>query len=138
LARRVLPESTRIVFVQISSDATLPLTPDGDLAPPVPVGRLGWGAELRAPPNTLLETRNARGLQEVAQAQSVVSQEFDGSFIQFALSQGCGDRAPLGWVLSSYARESLDQAWSHCAVDRAEALAKAVSRPGKPLAANTP
>jgi hypothetical protein len=137
LARRVLPASTRIVFVQISSDATLPLTPDGDLAPPVPTDGLSWGAELRAPPNTLLETRNARGLQEVAQAQSVVSQEFDGSFIQFGLSQGCGNRAPLGWVLSNYARESLDQAWSRCAPDRVEALVKAVT-PDRPLAANTP
>jgi hypothetical protein len=75
-------------------------------------------------------------LQEVALTQSVIAQEFGGTFVHFALSKGCGDRAPLGWVLSNYARESLNQAWSRetCAKPRAEALIAAIQSV-KPLAA---
>jgi hypothetical protein len=75
-------------------------------------------------------------LQEVALTQSVIGQEFGGNFIHFALSQGCGNRAPLGWVLSNYARESLNQAWSrpNCAQPRVQALIDAM-KPIKPLAA---
>lgn len=136
LARRALPPANRIIFIQISSDASLSLTPDGDLAAPVPAGGFSWGSELRAPPSALLQTRSARGLQEVALTQSVIAQEFGGTFVHFALSKGCGDRAPLGWVLSNYARESLNQAWSRetCAKPRAEALIAAMQSI-KPMAA---
>jgi hypothetical protein len=135
LARRALPFN-KIIFVQISSDASLSLTPNGDLAAPVPAGGFEWGSELRAPPSALLQTRSARGLQEVALTQSVIGQEFGGNFVHFALSQGCGNRAPLGWVLSNYARESLNQAWSrpNCAQPRVQALIDAM-QPVKPLAA---
>ena len=136
LARRALPATSKIIFVQISSDATLSLVPNGDLAAPVPAGGFEWGSELRAPPSALLQTRSARGLQEVALTQSVIAQEFGGNFVHFALSQGCGNRAPLGWVLSNYARESLNQAWSRptCAQPRVQALIDAM-QPVKPLAA---
>ncbi|HYI72348.1 MAG TPA: hypothetical protein VEX87_21495 [Skermanella sp.] len=136
LARRALPPTNRIIFIQISSDASLSLTPNGDLAAPVPAGGFSWGSELRAPPSALLQTRSARGLQEVALTQSVIAQEFGGTFVHFALSKGCGDRAPLGWVLSNYARESLNQAWSRptCAKPRAEALIAEIQSV-KPLAA---
>ena len=99
-------------------------------------GRLEWGSELRSPPSALLQTRSARGLQEVALTQSVIAQEFGGNFVHFALSQGCGNRAPLGWALSKYARESLNQAWSRptCAQLRVQALMDAM-KPVKPLAA---
>ena len=136
LARRALPATSKIIFVQISSDATLSLVPNGDLAAPVPAGGFEWGSELRTRRSALLQTRSARGLQEVALTQSVIAQEFGGNFVHFALSQGCGNRAPLGWALSKYARESLNQAWSRptCAQLRVQALMDAM-KPVKPLAA---
>ncbi|UEM05363.1 hypothetical protein JL101_007985 [Skermanella rosea] len=48
-----------------------------------------------------------------------------------AMANPAGDRAPLGWVLFGYARESVDQVWERCAPHRTDALIAAV-RLGKP------
>lgn len=114
-------DDLHFVFVQISSDPTLPLDPKrpeedktGDAQKDASLQQNGdtfaAGAianELSAPVWALTATRTARGVFQAALARNRVEKDFGGTYVHFRLAVGCGHDAPLGWVLAEDGKDAL-------------------------------